>query len=76
MDNISDIIANLGFPIACVLGCAYFIYNNNKSQREDSQKREDRMFKQLENFGITMDNFNQTLTKIDSRLEALENKVK
>lgn len=76
MDNISDIIANLGFPIACVLGCAYFIYNNNKSQREDSQKREDRMFKQLENFGKTMDNFNQTLTKIDSRLEALENKVK
>lgn len=76
MDNISNIIANLGFPIACVLGCAYFIYNNNKSQREDSQKREDRMFKQLENFGTTMDNFNQTLTKIDSRLEALENKVK
>ena len=33
MDNISNIIANLGFPIACVLGCAYFIYNNNKSQK-------------------------------------------
>ena len=35
MGEISNLIANLGFPIACVVGLGAYIYNRDKSMRED-----------------------------------------
>ena len=75
MENVATLITNLGFPICCVLGCAYFIYNNNKLEREENNKREDKMFSQLDKFNTTMERFNNTLTRVDTRLEILEKKV-
>lgn len=71
----AELIANLGFPIACVCGCAYFIWQNNQQTREDNKLREETMFKQLERFGGSLDNFNLTLIKINTRLEAVEKKL-
>lgn len=81
-----EIITELGFPIACVVACGYFIWNTTQQTRndnkatqdkimEDNKQREERMFNQLDKFGDSLDNFNTTLTKVDSRLEAVEKAV-
>lgn len=70
-----QIITNLGFPIAVAVGCGYFIYITTQQQREDNNKREEKMFAQLDKFGDSLDSFNTTLTKIDARLEVVEKKV-
>lgn len=70
-----QLITTLGFPVACVLGCAYFIWHTNQQQREDNNKREEKLFAQLDKFGDSLDSFNTTLTKIDARLEVVEKKV-
>ncbi|SHJ64562.1 hypothetical protein SAMN02745248_00572 [Hathewaya proteolytica DSM 3090] len=73
---ITTLISNLGFPIVLVLGCMYFMYKKDQQQREDNNKREDRLYSQLDNFSKTMENFNKTLTSIDTRLSQLESKDK
>ena len=92
-----EIITELGFPIACVVACGYFIWNTSQQTRtdnkatldkimednktiqdkimKDNNQREERMFNQLDKFGDSLDNFNTTLTKVDSRLEAVEKAV-
>lgn len=70
-----QIITNLGFPIACVVGCGYFIWHTTQQSREDNNRREERMFEQLDKFGDSLDSFNSTLTKIDARLEIVEKKI-
>lgn len=70
-----QIITNLGFPIACVCGCAYFIWNTTQQAREDNKERENRLYNQLEKFGEAMEKFNDTLIKIDTRLGAVEKEL-
>lgn len=33
--DISQLISTIGFPIVCVIGMAWYIYETNKAQRED-----------------------------------------
>ena len=70
-----QIITSLGFPIACCVGCAYFIWHNTQQQRGDNIRREEKMYEQFSKFGDSLDSFNTTLTKIDARLEAVEKKL-
>ena len=70
-----QIITNLGFPIACVVGCAYFIWHTTQQGRTDNIRREEKMYEQFSKFGDSLDSFNTTLTKIDSRLEIVEKKL-
>ena len=83
---IQELIAGLGFPIVCVLGLGWFVYKIWKSYKEDMkseldamakrcQAREDKLYEQIDKFNTTMNNFNGTLIKIDTRLEQLENKI-
>lgn len=69
-------IENLGFPVAVAAASGVFIYKTQQQNREDSIRREDRMYNQLEKFGDSMDKFNETLTTIDSRLHELEDRIK
>ena len=73
---IVSVISNVGFPIACVLGCAYFIYKSWQANNEISKEREDKLFNQLDKFGDTMTALNTTLVSIDKRLTILEERVK
>ena len=70
-----QLITQVGFPIACVIGCAYFIWQKSEQNRADTLRREEKMFEQLKRFGDTLDSFNTTLTKIDSRLEVVEKRI-
>jgi predicted nucleic-acid-binding protein len=77
-------VQTLGFPIACVLGLAWFVfkmYTSSQEQyaqqikeiREDSKEREQIMYNQIEKFSETLNNFNSTLIRIDARVEGIEN---
>ena len=41
-NDITHLITNLGFPIVCVIACAYFINYIIKAEREENQKREEK----------------------------------
>lgn len=76
MEPIIQLISNLGFPIACVVACGYYIMQMNKQAREDTKAREERLYSQLDKFSTSLDNFNTTLIRIDARLGAVEDKLK
>lgn len=78
-------ISTVGFPIVAALLCGLFIWKMSQQYREDynkqvkaildaADKREDKMYQQLNNFSESLDKFNETLVRIDTRLEVLEKK--
>ena len=82
-----QMITNLGFPIACVVGLAYYFVQKDKSSREDINKiidnlREDNKLDR-ELFRDTIDKFDSKLDKFaialesnNSRLESIEDDVR
>lgn len=83
LDTILTIITTVGFPIAAVIGCAFFIARMSKTYREDlteqlevqqakADEREETLYGQLNEFNKSLQGFNSTLVKIDTRLELLE----
>ena len=69
-----DIIANLGFPIASVVGLAYYFVQKDKCTREDINKIMDNL---REDNKLDMEMYRDTIEKFDSKLDkfaiALEN---
>ena len=55
-----QLITNLGFPIASVVACGSFIFKMQQQQREDTNKREERMFEQMNNITLTLSNINMS----------------
>ena len=80
-------ITNLGFPIASVIGLAFYFVQKDKASREDINKiidnlREDNKLDR-ELYRDTIDKFNSKLDKFaialesnNNRLEAIEGDVK
>lgn len=75
MNDISNLITNLGFPIVCVIACAYFINYMIKTEREENQKREERYIETINNFTIVMEKVNENLITNNKRLEYIENSI-
>ena len=75
IEEISSAITTLGFPIICVIACAYFINNMIKAQREENQNREEKYIETINNFTIVMDKVNENLITNNKRLEYIENKL-
>lgn len=75
MNDIATLITNLGFPIVCVIACAYFINYMIKAEREENQKREDKYIETINNFSIVMDKVNENLINVNKRLEYIENNM-
>ena len=80
-------INNLGFPIACAVGLAYYFVQKDKSSREDINKiidnlREDNKLDRelyrdtIDKFDSKLDKFAIALESNNSRLEAIEDDVK
>ena len=67
-----QIISSLGFPIASVVACGGFIFKMQQQQREDTNRREERMFEQMNNITITLSNINTSLELLSERIEKLE----
>ena len=75
MNDISNLITNLGFPIVCVVACAYFINYIIKAEREENQKREEKYIETINKFSVVLDKVNDNLSAINKRLEFFENKL-
>ena len=75
LDEISNLVTTLGFPIVCVIACAYFINYIIKAEREENQKREEKYIETINNFSVVMDKVNDNLIANNKRLEYIENKL-
>ena len=75
MNDIVNLINTVGFPVGVCLLCFYFIYQTNKQTREDSQRREDLLFTRIGEISKTLADVAKTLSLINERIEALEEKV-
>ena len=82
-----QMITNLGFPIACVVGLAYYFVQKDKSSREDINKiidnlREDNKLDRelyrdtIDKFDSKLDKFAIALESNNSRLESIEDDVR
>lgn len=80
-------INSLGFPVACVVGLAYYFVQKDKSSREDINKiidnlREDNKLDRelyrdtIDKFDSKLDKFAIALESNNSRLECIEDDVK
>ena len=74
-DEIVNLVTTLGFPIVCVIACAYFINYIIKAEREENQKREEKYIETINNFTLVMDKVNENLVANNKRLEYIENKL-
>ena len=74
-DEAVNLITNLGFPIVCVIACAYFINYMIKAEREENQKREEKYINTINYFSTVMDKVNENLITNNKRLEYIENKL-
>ena len=75
MNEVATLITNLGFPIVCVIGCAYFINYIIKAERQENQKREEKYIETINKFSIVLEKVNDNLSAINKRLEYFENKL-
>ena len=75
MEDIVNLVTNLGFPIVCVIACAYFINYIIKAEREENQKREEKYIETINKFSDIMDKVNDNLINNNKRLEYIENKL-
>ena len=82
-----QMISNLGFPIACVVGLAYYFVQKDKASREDINKiidnlREDNKLDRelyrdtIDKFDSKLDKFAIALESNNSRLESIEDDVR
>ena len=75
MDELIKLITNLGFPIVCVIACAYFINYIIKAERQENLKREEKYIETINKFSIVLEKVNDNLSAINKRLEYFENKL-
>ena len=75
MNDVINLITNLGFPIVCVIGCAYFINYIIKAERDENQKREEKYIETINQFSVVLEKVNDNLSAINKRLEYFENKL-
>ena len=75
MNEVINLISNLGFPIACVIGCAYFINYIIKAERQENQKREEKYIETINKFSDVLEKVNDNLSANNKRLEYIENKL-
>ena len=74
-DEITNLVTTLGFPIVCVIACAYFINYIIKAEREENQKREEKYIETINQFSVVLDKVNDNISTNNKRLEYIENKL-
>ena len=74
-NEIQNLITNLGFPIVCVVACAYFINYIIKAEREENQSREQKYIDTINKFSVVLEKVNDNISANNKRLEYIENKL-
>lgn len=69
MEEISQIITSLGFPIAACIALAIFIYKMYTNIQTQNQEREDKLYKMITDYKEQMDKLEDTNANFVSVLE-------
>ena len=72
----NTIINTFGFPIACVIGCGWFIYQLWSNSTKENQLREERSYQMLGKFQVSLDKFADILAGYEAKLTIIEKDVK
>ena len=75
MNDVINLITNLGFPIVCVNAGAYFINYIITAERQENQKREEKYIETINKFSDVLEKVNDNLSANNKRLEYIENKL-
>lgn len=81
-----NLVSNIGFPITCVVACAFFIYTNHQNSQRDSKEREEimraehlerelRLSEQNDKLGETLNKATDTIDRMNIRLDLMETKM-
>lgn len=59
----TQVIQTLGFPIACVVACGFFIYKLVTRDKDEAKEREDKLIEANTKFSISLENVANTITE-------------
>lgn len=71
MDVLLEILKDFGFPIACVVACALFIYVQYKNQREDMLKRDEEHSKEVSNMTQTIERNTEAINAMNTSVNLI-----
>ena len=86
ISTISTLISTLGFPIVCVIGMGWFIYQiflkTTKQQEENMEKvqtrckeREEKLYSEIEKNRVINEKAIETIAQYAGRLETIQNDI-
>lgn len=79
MNEMTQLINSMGFPIACCVGLGWFIYTNNKNNREDNIRRETKLMEQMGEISATnkllVETNAEIANKLDIKLDTIDDKL-
>lgn len=61
MENVLQIIQTVGFPIACVIACGFFIYKLVNRDKDEAKEREDRLIAANEQTSLALNKVADTI---------------
>lgn len=76
MDITPQLIEQFGFPIFVCVACGYFIYKMYNNTVAENTVREERNYKVLEKFSISIEKFADVLEGYNKKLSTIEEDVK
>ena len=66
MENVLQIIQTVGFPIACVIACGFFIYKLVKRDKDEAKEREDRLIAANEKTSMALSKVADTIEETNA----------
>ena len=72
----NNIINTFGFPITVAIACGWFVYKMYTDSTKENTIREERNYKVLEKFSISIEKFADVLEGYNKKLSVIENDVK
>lgn len=66
MENVLQIIQTLGFPIACVVACGFFIYKLVNRDKDEAKEREDRLIAANEKTSLALSKVADTIEETNA----------
>lgn len=72
----NTLISTFGFPIACAIGCAWFIIVMYKDNKESTIKREEKLYNELAECRLVNKQALDTIAQYASKLDIIQADVK
>ena len=74
--DFTNLIQNTGFPIACVVMLAYYTYTTNKANREENNKREERLYQIIDTQSTQLAEVSSQMAEVRTSIDNLNDTLK